>query len=503
IPSPSCLPCQSNYANNSDDNVLHRKENGNIVIQGRIGEKLQNIMFALIILKNVALKRMENYEVKDEGDRTYPSREAMEDDDEDPLAMCNENLFGDSALPVGGEYETVRDILGSRSQIRNGVCSTPPLIDGNYIALGKTKVKGSESPVRKDQAAENESQFPKLNTAKREGDRTYPSREAMEEDDEEEIKPPFEVFLNPEEVPIGEVKQEQKDPLAMCNENLFGDSALPVGGECGIVGDTLDSKAQIRNAFCTIPLCNDGNYQTLDKRRFHSRVKAGTREYELEHNKTCSLIVLKQCFTDFLHNMDQIKILSECVIKIENVKQDPDDHPQEEDNNFTELKPPIRVFLCPEEAPGGGATAAQEDEDPLAVGAEPLRGEREQCAGGEYETVRDILGSRTHIRNGGCSTPPRIDGNYIALGKTKLWELMELVTYSVYAEEELKPRVAAAALAVGVQRADLPVPDRHLADRLRHLQEHGVPGRRRHAVAVALQSRAGAVLHTGGSQLLL
>ncbi|GLH16074.1 Protein of unknown function, partial [Gryllus bimaculatus] len=412
IPSPSCLPCQSNYANNSDDNVLHRKENGNIVIQGRIGEKLQNIMFALIILKNVALKRMENYEVKDEGDRTYPSREAMEDDDEDPLAMCNENLFGDSALPVGGEYETVRDILGSRSQIRNGVCSTPPLIDGNYIALGKTKVKGSESPVRKDQAAENESQFPKLNTAKREGDRTYPSREAMEEDDEEEIKPPFEVFLNPEEVPIGEVKQEQKDPLAMCNENLFGDSALPV-------------------------------------------------------------------------------------------KQDPDDHPQEEDNNFTELKPPIRVFLCPEEAPGGGATAAQEDEDPLAVGAEPLRGEREQCAGGEYETVRDILGSRTHIRNGGCSTPPRIDGNYIALGKTKLWELMELVTYSVYAEEELKPRVAAAALAVGVQRADLPVPDRHLADRLRHLQEHGVPGRRRHAVAVALQSRAGAVLHTGGSQLLL
>ncbi|GLH16075.1 Protein of unknown function, partial [Gryllus bimaculatus] len=351
IPSPSCLPCQSNYANNSDDNVLHRKENGNIVIQGRIGEKLQNIMFALIILKNVALKRMENYEVKDEGDRTYPSREAMEDDDEDPLAMCNENLFGDSALPVGGEYETVRDILGSRSQIRNGVCSTPPLIDGNYIALGKTKVKGSESPVRKDQAAENESQFPKLNTAKREGDRTYPSREAMEEDDEEEIKPPFEVFLNPEEVPIGEVKQEQKDPLAMCNENLFGDSALPVGGE--------------------------------------------------------------------------------------------------------------------------------------------------------YETVRDILGSRTHIRNGGCSTPPRIDGNYIALGKTKLWELMELVTYSVYAEEELKPRVAAAALAVGVQRADLPVPDRHLADRLRHLQEHGVPGRRRHAVAVALQSRAGAVLHTGGSQLLL
>ncbi|KAK7871433.1 hypothetical protein R5R35_010819 [Gryllus longicercus] len=62
-----------------------------------------------------------------------------------------------------------------------------------------------------------------------EGDRTYPSREAMEEDDEEEIKPPFEVFLDPEEVPIGGVKQEQKDPLAMCNENLFGDSALPVG----------------------------------------------------------------------------------------------------------------------------------------------------------------------------------------------------------------------------------------------------------------------------------
>ncbi|KAK7789350.1 hypothetical protein R5R35_002382 [Gryllus longicercus] len=130
---------------------------------------------------------------EEEGDRTYPSREAMEEDDEeeikppfevfldpeevptgevkqeqkDPLAMCNENFFGDSALPVGGEYETARDILDSRTQIRNGVCSTPPRIEGNYIALGKTKVEGSESPVRKDQSAEKESQFPKLNSAKR------------------------------------------------------------------------------------------------------------------------------------------------------------------------------------------------------------------------------------------------------------------------------------------------------------------------------------------------
>ncbi|KAK7874123.1 hypothetical protein R5R35_004666 [Gryllus longicercus] len=104
--------------------------------------------------------------------------------------------------------------------------------------------------------------------------------------------------------------------------------------------------------------------------------------------------------------MDQNKILSETVVKIENVKPEPDDDPAEAVFYFTErdklsslkremkiedeeeeLKPLVGVFLDPEAVPSG--EVKQPDEDPLALGTEIVRCKSETSAGGECVTAGD------------------------------------------------------------------------------------------------------------------
>ncbi|GLH13166.1 Protein of unknown function [Gryllus bimaculatus] len=86
--------------------------------------------------------------------------------------------------------------------------------------------------------------------------------------------------------------------------------------------------------------------------------------------------------------MDRLEILSECLIKVENVKQEPDECGREEACNFMEgertcplksevkekdeeeeLKPSVRLFLDPEEVP---EQVPQEHKDPLAMCNENL-----------------------------------------------------------------------------------------------------------------------------------
>ncbi|GLH10963.1 Protein glass, partial [Gryllus bimaculatus] len=118
----------------------------------------------------------------------------------------------------------------------------------------------------------------------------------------------------------------------------------------------------------------------------------------------------------------------------DNVKQEPDDDPQEEAYDFTEgddlcplkremkmeddeeeLKPPIRVFLVPEEVPSG--EVIQAGEDPLASGTEIFRCKSEMSAGGECNTTGDFSDSKFQIRHGVGCTPSCNDENYVVLGE--------------------------------------------------------------------------------------
>ncbi|KAK7871467.1 hypothetical protein R5R35_010846 [Gryllus longicercus] len=131
--------------------------------------------------------------------------------------------------------------------------------------------------------------------------------------------------------------------------------------------------------------------------------------------------------------MDQVEILSESVIKVENIKQEPDDQSEEEACNFKEgdmvypvkrelkeeendeeeLKPPIRVFVDPAEVPGGGVN--KEDEDPLALDAEFVCCKSEGSAGGE-DDIEGNVDSKT--RPGGAveASSDCSKGNDLTLG---------------------------------------------------------------------------------------
>ncbi|GLH13161.1 Protein suppressor of hairy wing [Gryllus bimaculatus] len=170
-----------------------------------------------------------------------------------------------------------------------------------------------------------------------EGERTCPLKsEVKEKDEEEELKPSVRLFLDPEEVPE-QVPQEHKDPLAMCNENL-DKSSWPVGDECD--PERLISSVSTHNGPESL---NSDN-----------AIHANTRS------------------------------VSKSVIKLEEIKQEPEDSVTEpvwnsthlEDSVKTELKedddeelePPVTIFLqedIKEEVEWGEEEEKEEVEDNL------------------------------------------------------------------------------------------------------------------------------------------
>ncbi|KAK7863558.1 hypothetical protein R5R35_011182 [Gryllus longicercus] len=60
--------------------------------------------------------------------------------------------------------------------------------------------------------------------------------ELKKEDDEEEVKPPVSVFLDPNEESHEDDKQQHEDPLAMCNENFVAQSVWSVGEFRDVIG---------------------------------------------------------------------------------------------------------------------------------------------------------------------------------------------------------------------------------------------------------------------------
>ncbi|GLH13164.1 Protein of unknown function [Gryllus bimaculatus] len=140
--------------------------------------------------------------------------------------------------------------------------------------------------------------------------------------------------------------------------------------------------------------------------------------------------------------MDRLEILSECLIKVENVKQEPDECGREEACNFMEgertcplksevkekdeeeeLKPSVRLFLDPEEVP---EQVPQEHKDPLAMCNENLD-KSSWPVGDECDPERLISSVSTHNGPESLNSDNAIHANTRSVSKSviKLEEIKQ------------------------------------------------------------------------------
>ncbi|GLH11737.1 Uncharacterized protein GBIM_16500 [Gryllus bimaculatus] len=184
--------------------------------------------------------------------------------------------------------------------------------------------------------------------------------EVEEDDEEEELKAPASVYFDPGELSNEEDEQEHEDPLAMCNENVCGESTPDAGGECGpdansersVLGmchGIWNKGSELTNAavkpnkrsyacsVCQKCFSHRGNLAT------HMRIHTGERRHE------CSV-----CKTTFLQKGHLIK--EEPVVKEEDYSWNTiaKDEPsalrhslKDGDRDDKELEPAFAVFVQP------------------------------------------------------------------------------------------------------------------------------------------------------------